>query len=157
MENNLYYTPTIEEFHVGFEYEYNSSDKKHWTTCIIDKRDMTSSNIDWCAPNGIEDAFEQIETNGIRVKYLDQFDIESLGWEFKSEYIAYYKHKLYVHEFWGPPESRTEHKERYKLFFRKGEITISNDQIYDDYEKFFQGTIKNKSELIKLMQQLNIK
>lgn len=24
---NKYYTPTIEEFHVGFEYEWNNSDE----------------------------------------------------------------------------------------------------------------------------------
>ena len=139
---NKYYTPTIEEFHPGFIYEITKyPDAPLYTT-------NTTINL----------LFEHDEyINELRVKHLDKSDIEILGWEFENEYVAYYKHKLYVHEFWGPPESRTEHKERYKLFFRKGEITISNDQTYDDYQSLFKGAIKNKQELIKLMQQLNIK
>ena len=61
MENNLYYTPEISEFHVGFEYEV--FDKLH--------------NI-WNKENNF--FLQQGDfKDEIRVKYLDQFDIESLG------------------------------------------------------------------------------
>ena len=147
MENNLYYTPTIEEFHVGFEYEYNSSDKKHWTTCIIDKRDMTSSNMDWCSPNWIEDVFNQIETNGVRVKTLDQSDIESLGWE-EGTYNTikgFIKNDKLLTINYNYKTGPVVDISYFPMFKKQG------------LSRIFIGTIKNKSELIKLMQQLNIK
>jgi len=65
MKNNLYYTPTIEEFHIGFQYEY------------------LNENNDWikCTPTEITELDFKYQTYGLRVKYLDQSDIESLGWE----------------------------------------------------------------------------
>ena len=44
---------------------------------------------------------------------------------------------------------------RYMLKFKDNVIVISNLMLGD--KKLFEGTIKNKSEFKKLMQQLNIK
>jgi len=44
------------------------------------------------------------------------------------------------------------------LFYKveTNSLTIDNDESYEDNTQYFQGTIKNKSELITLLKQLNI-
>lgn len=76
---------------------------------------------------------KQIDNKNIRVKHLDREDIESLGWEFKKDDLG----------FWD---------------FCKGNNRL---QFFPEKEKnisiFLNSyTIKNKSELKKLMQMLNI-
>lgn len=152
---NKYYTPTIEEFHVGFEYEYRSSDKTKWTTCIIDKRDLTSSNMDWCASNGIEDVFDQLELGEIRVKYLDQSDIESLGWKFKQ--LTQINSEIYTFirtNAWFNDETHFELIKSQNNFIH---ITYQNQNSWGcGSGASFQGIVKNKSELKLLMKQLGI-
>ena len=64
-----YYTPTIEEFHVGSEYE--TTNGYEWVKKVFSKEDLKSF------------LYEQLENcinqEYIRVKYLDREDIESLG------------------------------------------------------------------------------
>lgn len=72
-------------------------------------------------------------------KPLDQSDIESLGWRFgTNDYIF--------------PENKNVTYGQYKLLFNNNDLEIIHLS-----GTLFRGTIKNKSELIKLMQQLNIK
>ncbi len=70
---NKYYTPEIEEFHVGFEYEwFDGSDWNKVTQKYFDGGLFNNGDG--------EHPFEyQLSDVGIRVKYLDQEDIESLG------------------------------------------------------------------------------
>lgn len=65
-----YYTPSIEEFHIGFEYQ------EAWG--------LENVNEEW-----IDEVFDLDSTVGgllprLRVKYLDQEDIESLGFVLQS-------------------------------------------------------------------------
>lgn len=135
MENNLYYTPTIEEFHVGFEYELLGN-SGNWY-----KNDFGDANGEYW--NELSECYWDITHNKLRVKYLDQEDIESLGWNTEDNgecynlQIKWDLYGLYPFEF----ESKIPHT--YK--------------ICKDTKDLFYGTIKNKSELKKLMQQLNIK
>ena len=71
MEDNKYYTPSIEEFHVGFEYEYVNSKTEGWT------------NTTFIRGRGFVEPYGDGE---VRVKKLDQEDIESLGWELESSH-----------------------------------------------------------------------
>ena len=123
-----YYTPQIEEFYVGFEFE----------------RAGITSDIDIL--NWHKDIFETttcLETinnyKGLqRVKYLDQEDIESLGG---------LKH-LTIDNYWKI--------DGFVLRLKNQILTI---YIFDEYtvdKLIFQGVVKNKSELKKLMQQLKI-
>jgi hypothetical protein len=74
MENNLYYPPTIEEFYVGFEYEIKIKD--NWR-----KKSTTISDFSPISDyDGMSILEEDLISNIIRVKTLDQSDIESLGW-----------------------------------------------------------------------------
>lgn len=128
METNKYYTPSIEEFHVGFEYQgLVDYYKNEYKTFIVEnaydliKRMETyiSQDMDW-----------------VRVKYLDKEDIESLGFEQQS---LPYQFK----------------KDWYKLVKRHEENQyIIEDGRYQD--QIFVGVIKNKSELKKLLTQLGI-
>ncbi len=134
-----YYTPQISDIFIGFECElFYQDDFKlartenlKWHKTIIDK-------------NKFQQAFSLIKVNKIRVKHLDREDIESCGWEFVSE-DNYYKK---ANENWG-----------YSLYYDSKENTysIDNTEEYEMWKQYFEGTIKNISELKKLMVQLNIK
>ena len=123
MENNLYYTPEISEFHVGFEYEEYQFLERNWK--IV--------KCEFIKPDTI------IDPKWFRVKTLDQSDIESLGWRFGTNDYVF-------------PENKNVTYGQYKLLFNNNELEIIHLS-----GTLFRGIIKNKSELIKLMQQLNIK
>lgn len=126
-----YYIPQISEFCVGFIYEAFIPERNCWSVEIFHLND---SHI------------TLIRQNKHRVKYLDKEDIESLGFVF------------------DPNAS-----ENGIMNFEKGTknknigITVVCDQdvvIYKWAEGkehiLFDGVIKNKSELRRLMQQLSI-
>jgi hypothetical protein len=134
-----YYTPSIEEFRVGFEYErllnesgYNSYWKFDLIKSVWSKRVFTQSDFDkgrgWDNRRDLEDGY-------IRVKYLDQSDIESLGFKYMmTSYDGYWK---------------------------KGEVEIG----FTPYDKKIQIStggwnilvdIKNINELRVLLKQLGI-
>lgn len=139
-----YYTPSIEDFHVGFEYEENGFGQPRafteessawdmaWNKCIIEEDFATPPII-----NGIEN-------KTIRVKYLDHEDIVAEGWENCGKQIN---------------ESYGFSKDSYWLeLYEDGDVIISSSEPTDDedYVTYFNGTIRNKSELKLLMKMLNI-
>lgn len=67
-----YYTPEIEEFHVGFECEYKSTinNNTYWTSLKLEKEHFS------------DDHYYNPFRLFLRVKYLDKEDIESLGFNF---------------------------------------------------------------------------
>lgn len=132
MNKEKYYTPTIEEFHVGFEYEFlvNSvflRDLKSWEKCIC------------YTPNTLFAIIKDIIENvvSVRVKYLDKEDIESFGvkLDYKSDTHDIYK----LNDIW--------------IFLFKNNIIRINQ---GDEMIFRDGMIRNKSELKVLLKQLNI-
>jgi len=135
-----YYTPTIEEFHVGFEYEsiYQKSD---WT-----KTTLELENTAFFFDNYILDA-TPIE---FRVKYLDREDIESFGWELMSD----------GNRYWLNSENENKCVSLFHTGILVGEIPkrwIISDTRNMPLGIRFDGNIRNKSELQKLMKMLNIK
>lgn len=125
---NKYYIPEIEEFHVGFEFEHKSIGKNEWNKEVTEVIDIKN----------IEGIQRVIKNNDIRVKYLDKEDIESLGWKL---------HKLKV----GTEEFEIIHNKKNNIVIKS---SIDENMCYPITR--FNGTIKNKSELKKLMKQLNI-
>jgi hypothetical protein len=90
-----------------------------------------------------KDLFESmIEHNQVKVKYLDRGDIESLGLVYDED------HRDFI----------IDGDEYKRLWFNKEtqELTISNGLDYDDSVTWFDGYIKNKSELKVLLTQLDI-
>lgn len=64
---NKYYAPTIEEFRVGFEYEYTNDNGGTWSNYVMTPVDLRRH------------PYELTGSDRLRVKYLDREDIESLG------------------------------------------------------------------------------
>lgn len=126
---NKYYTPEIEEFHIGFEYELNEGYSEFISEWWIEQE------FDFRDPERVNNFLDKI-----RVKYLDKEDIESLGWKMDTEYprcILFTNRKNCYLNYWLDSKI----------------IEISSEEGSDNY---FQGYCKNKSELKKLMKQLNI-
>lgn len=123
-----YYTPEIEEFHIGFEFEGREFDSKRW----LPKEFKDGQSV------------ELFEDN--RVKCLDEEDIESLGWILKRNEVGEFDFELnnYYLKFWS---NTSEHYT----------TNIYIKQLTGLGLHCFKGTIKNKSELKKVMEQLDIK
>ena len=131
---NKYYTPSIEEFHVGFEYEERVN--KDWI-----EKEFT---FEWCGGNEILDIYnEGYETTDIRVKYLDKEDIESLGFE----------------ETYDDTEGNIWFAQgNGNIDICLSQYTKHNTEICNRItdQVLFKGVIKNKSELKRLLKQLGI-
>lgn len=132
MSENKYYTPTIEEFRVGFEYE---------------SQDLCLNGICWVKEKYKGEELrtyltDELERKEIRVKQLDREDIESLG-------LIYISEDEYRTVF-SIPNTEFEldlHKDR--------TIYIGNTETYECHKCLFDGKIKNKSELQVLLKQLS--
>jgi len=74
-KESKYYTPSIEEFHVGFEFECTTSpNKDDWYHDVI---------------RNVDDMCEVFSYSKARVKYLDREDIESLGFEYQGDFDSW--------------------------------------------------------------------
>lgn len=137
MSDSKYYTPSIEEFHNGFEYEWNYKGEG-W------KKDSHSfgTSMDENAGDWYEFSPENPKTE-VRVKYLDREDIESFGWIEKEgleepfTFTIQYDDILvaYLH-----------------FYDEDGEIRV----IIDCGDKKFSGILKNKSQLKQILQWTGI-
>ena len=138
-----YYTPSIEEFHVDFEYEITYyKDKSKWEKEIVASQTFTEAGDgDWGFSDGLvvihNFSQEDLKEGFIRVKYLDKAGIESKGFKFTNT--------LGDMQFFNKTIYNLSLDSNYKI------IVISDKDI------IFNGTIKNLSEFKKLLQQLNIK
>jgi hypothetical protein len=151
---NKYYTPEIEELHVGFEVEKQNQEligieiKKKFDLKMlkIDYEMNHNSTFKNHFINSTDISIYELNPHllktEIRVKHLDREDIESLGWVFShsfnmgSVYDVYKAHGCIL-EFYDKSNS----------------ISIDGQ----GFKPSVIGlTIKNKSELKKLMQMLNI-
>lgn len=150
MENNKYYVPEISEFHVGFEYEHLTGFEKQFKSyiydlakaCLVIERESISHNGE-IVKMFIPAIQACIEEKQCRVKYLDQEGIESLGWKDCDN--------IYNTIRWN-------FNDYILMFYKKdNRYLIFRDCGPNNIQTVFNGFIKNKSELIKLMQQLNIK
>jgi hypothetical protein len=136
-----YYTPSIEEFRVGFEVELLHPDNGIWGKYIIRFDDELSY---------LRELADQEE---LRVKYLDREDIESLGFchiggklirDIGQEFILY-NGEYYIHL------SYTKFSSWCSL---RIEVSVNEDSIKTLVVHSIR--IKNKSELIVLLNQLNM-
>lgn len=141
MEKDKYYTPTIEEFHVGFQFDINDTirdgtGRKEWSFNVKTSA-VLINYIKWVLDKNPED---------IKVKYLDREDIESLGWEFEKIHAGLEDISFSIGEYEDILYMDYNPIKKYMRIAWLGEGDITR----------FSGYIKNKSELKKLMQQLNI-
>lgn len=149
--NELYYTPKIEEFHVGFEYEISimkatvgyKEPVSTWEKGIYGVDSLGYNMLVGEALHRSRQTLDILQSISdkqlIRVKYLDQQDIEELGWNTLRSNINWVR----------ATKNSTE------IIFEKN-IEVPIIQIFKNMNCVFTGTIKNKAELKKLMQQLQI-
>lgn len=139
---STYYTPELEEFRIGFQYEWLNEDKE-WVK--VDSPEVIT-------PDGYDEQFY-----GLRVKHLDRDDIEGEGWKYdnNAEPIPPLKNDPYELPI---AFSYEEGLNQYLLYkYKDGLIAIEHilDCVGEGY--IFKGFILNLSEFRKLMKQLNIK
>lgn len=137
MLENKYYQPELWEFHIGFEYqrviEMDDDDQFIWEDKIFPEEGLCTGSID--APELVELYYNKYLDGSVRVKYLDKEDIESLGFKFiMTSYDGY----------WELGNITLGYSYDKRLQIRKGTETI------------FLGTIKNKSELKRILKQVGI-
>ena len=140
-----YYSPKIEEFYVGFEYELLEKipmKDKYWGMKLI--KSVFTEKI-WKSIGANVDFFTDLDNSKVRVKYLDSSDIESLGFKLKVEnkYGITFANRLYSIVY---SKMKSNHLE---IFLIQPYVNE-----YDGLK--FSGVIKNKSELKKLLIQLEI-
>lgn len=169
MKEGRYYTPTIDEFHAGFEYEYPSAydegglgEEVYYRAVFqFDKRiEITES---FCANK--------------RVKRVDKEDIESLGFKLNKEhpslmelgspeYVDYEFHSkqfgldyklLCVNWFTYPTASKGSLEEKIvsgeAVEHRLVKIQCKHTGSFE-FQTVFSGDCKNKSELKKILKMI---
>lgn len=126
-EENKYYTPSYDEFCVGFEYE-NFVKGKGWTFRVLE--DLGSQDLN-------EEGF-CLDGDDYRVKHLDREDVVDLGWKQMGVIDCVYGFTI---------------TDRFHLAFDEHSKRV----IINDHEKtLIDCKIKNKSELKKIMKMLQI-
>lgn len=128
-----YYTPDIEEFHVGFEYKRVLADGHE--DCLVYEADDYISIHDQLDDPGIL----------ILVKYLDREDIESFGFVSSEGSLILSKRD-------------TSTSQVVILLGDNHSLSITRFEYESDEidRVLFRGTIKNKSELRRVLKQVGV-
>ena len=142
-EESKYYTPTIEEFRVGFSYEY----KNHTGTV----RDLTSlpwikSTIKSINELAYVERGLSIEGN-TRVKLLDIEDIEEVGFNNFTDSRGWWRGFMKINE----EEYIVIHLGRNIVLEKKRKV---DNDLYAHPNILFAGKIKNKSELQQILKMV---
>jgi len=160
---NKYYTPSIEEFHVGFECETFDQDKaleqfdKKWEHKMFYGINATFKEDPCFKPHIIDgnDIWRYWENTHLipmyfRVKYLTKEDIESLGFIKDTNVDEIFRYYMFS-------ESKNGGELNLELFYYydKNRLKITNWSGSYNWD-LFDGIIKNKSELKTLLKQLGI-
>lgn len=152
-----YYIPSIEEWHIGFEYEIKCVD-------VMNNGEPCWTRIKALVPADFTSFKRDIPVCGNRVKFLDKKDIEELGFKEypgfgnKSNYFIFLpneeKYNLIPHKYYSLNMFYWE-PNYVAMYWNKCSIDIH----YENTEprRIFEGDINNKSELRKIMKMLNIK
>lgn len=145
-----YYTPDLEEFHVGFRFEHeaggvpntpwdNEKDDGSWIKSTIKRVGSRDEGLHTSYPKdslaeieGLDDVYVR---NTFRVKSLDREDIEELGWKYQSDVEYRYSDEWQL--------IRNREGDRLLIQWKSGDCS-------------FRGGVKNYNELSRIMAQLGI-
>jgi hypothetical protein len=141
MENNKYYTPTIEDIYIGFEYEYLNS-KEIW----VKSNDFSNEYMYEDSP--LYGVYKDIENEKIRVKYLDKEDIETEGFELVDE------GEYQVDSYYSKKVDKVQAVIEYRV--RLWSDSWVNIWSEDTGSTYFGGTIKNKSEFKRILKMIGV-
>ena len=146
MESHIdkkFYVPDISEFHVGFEYEVedlgDDGATRVWRSQVFEGEETRTYFV------------EELQKNEMRVKYLDEEDITSLGFEWNSSCDNYslYSSKDFI-DAGVKKYLRITHYEQKNICHIE---TLESDRL-GRYSTKFDGVIKNKSELKRVLNQI---
>lgn len=140
-----YYTPSIEEFHVGFEFEHyyenHPSLNDGWGRVVL-KKDVRLKCFQ-----------DYINEERVRIKYLDDTDLKELGWETCSEGTVYTDYKWMNSHILRKCKINGHLHSSNTIFIFKEDILFNGKQ----REKILECECYNKNELKFLMDRLGIK
>lgn len=145
--NNKYYTPEIEEFHVGFEFEYIPR-TWNWILDGTGKDWIKESFSASCGQDGeceIHEIEKSIEENKCRVKHLDREDILSCNWEHKFNGFS---------EDGKTTFDKFQRGDMFLLHEDDGHVVIWMENLSS--VTYFRGTIKNKSVLKQVLKMIGV-
>ncbi len=169
---NKYYTPEIEEFHVGFECEHNTMtitpamfdfSPNGEVKKLYDKSEEIWEKKTWEPEDNFLWFNIRVDAEGcktfstpdnIRVKYLDREDIESLGFEFKGKALrSFFEMECQfdlpdTDSFWCKT-LKIQLDEKHRTVKIEGYIASACEE-----ETLFTGSCKNKSELKKILKMV---
>lgn len=135
MEKDKYYIPEIEELHVGFECEFTQFAgpglPNTWGKMIINSNILSQHQV------GNMETF--LATDCIRVKYLDREDVKSLGFGIDQR---------------GDWSKRFGDTDIYISFHTGPERPIWVEITKENGDMLFDGQLKNKSELKRILKQI---
>lgn len=136
-ENGKYYIPSIEEFHIGFEFEQNHSEYG-WEKMIYNRL-STKTQLSYRHPTSVLNS--DLIGGFIRVRKLSHEDILLCGWEETKEIGAA---KMYKYSSGSD-----------LVFFNSvpNRVEVQREQPYDCN---FSGTLNNINELRTIMKQIGI-
>jgi hypothetical protein len=140
MENKeiRYYTPKIEDFHIGYQYEYWCDNE--WNKEII----KTGQCFNFAL-------FRLEDEKNVRTKHLDKSDIENLGWEYNKENNIYKICLCSDYEIFDYTLKHIEHQNaiHITLTYKSPKESIEN-------ETYFKGKCPSINELITIQRLLGI-
>lgn len=150
---NKYYTPNIEEFHVGFLFEVYVDRFNEWQLTSV--HNMYDYQSVFTLGLKKDSGGNRVDDEWIRVKYLDKSDIESFGFKYitnDNPETVIFSEQDSNYEF----DKYTLNKKYYSinLYLKREGHKYNLLYGYNDNE-LIGFTIKNRSELKKLLQQLN--
>lgn len=172
---NIYYTPEISEFHIGFECEYRW--KPESRLCFNCKGDLlTKEGLDPdCTHSGSytnleaydwrtividaswfnDDLINNIFNNELefRVKILDSQDVIELSKNIMTPEEIDDKHSTYVR---GQSKVLNIKGETFQIIIYYEPVTSTMAVSIGFYSVSFKGIIRNKSEFGRLMKQLQL-
>jgi len=131
-----YYTPNTEEFHIGFEYEerYPDSSNKEWNKVVLSTKEVFPPYDEY--------------NSEFRVKYLDQEDVKELGFESSHD-----EPDEWFHSYKGNGEIQLYFDDKKRNEDQGVGVTMYGET---DASPIFNGYVKNKSELKRLIKQLGL-
>lgn len=155
MNDNKYYTPSIEEFHVGFRYEYNSKD----FMSLLDgtagqwKKENFHCGCGLDGESEMNDIYNLIDRKSIRIKVLDRDDIEELGWKYEGKHWYYRGDEYYSLQ--DPYENEVWyflHVHDNYAYYTILEGSLGSYSL-EGSPREFCGDVKNYNELKRIMKQ----
>lgn len=141
MEIEKFYTPNLEEFCMGLELNYNHLNQiiPH----IIEEQDFFQ------ADEGGLTFIAEIFYSEPLVKYLDKTDIEELGFKEIKQQVGI-THRLHF------TDNNIEIVLQPDFYKDKISVAIYEKKLSEKPNCIFRGGLKNKTELKKLLNQLEV-